>query len=251
MEETCRTLAAALEAVVWSMPAEQLAASEPVVRALIEAAGCDLADVLAEMPDESLALAVQKDFLRKPAFEEWLVNRYERDLLRWFYRRTGSMDRAQDLTQELYLKLLTRSALANYNPECLFRPWLWAVVHNLWVGHLRRRRTQVALPDEDFLPASGAAPAEEAACRETEHRLEAAVRELPAVQQYVLREAMSGSNADRMAQDLGLPKQRVFQLLFRARRAIERALGLGPGGSTRRQETQPETRTPLERTTPI
>jgi RNA polymerase sigma-70 factor, ECF subfamily len=245
MCSTSHVLAAALEEVLWSHAAEPLAAAQSVLRALLSAAGCDLPEVLAEMADETLVLAVQKGFLRQQAFEECLVNRYEPALLVWSFRRTGNLERAQDLVQELYVKLLTQSVLDTYKPSCLFRPWLWRVVHNLWISEVRRQHKTEGLPDEEP-PAYGPLPPEEAAFNELEHRVEAIVRELPGAQQQVLREAMHGSDADAIAQKLGIAKPKVFRLLFKTRRHVERILGLDTGGTTRRMDAPREARHPLE-----
>src|SRR6516165_2141751 len=84
-----QALAAALEDVIWSAPQAQLQAAAPVIMSFLEAAGCKVPALLEEMCDEALAVAVKKGFLSHLAFEELLVNRYERALLCWFYRKTG------------------------------------------------------------------------------------------------------------------------------------------------------------------
>jgi RNA polymerase sigma factor (sigma-70 family) len=244
--DLCQRLACALEEVIWSATAEQLIASEAVLRSYLAAADCNLAAVLAELSDEGLALAVKKNVFRKPAFEEWLVHRYERSLLRWFFRRTGNWDRAQDLTQQLYLKLLTPAVLEKYNPECLFRPWLWAIAHNLWADEMRRSSQLVHVVDLEQRDG-GPDPVEEAASRELAQRIEVALQSLPEVKQRILRGAMAGQTADDLARDLRLPKQRIFQFLFRARRQVERALGLESGGPAGRKEAVGNPRVPLER----
>lgn len=227
-ENALHDLSAALEEIIWSLPEDQLTAAEPALRAFVAAAGAELADLLASMADESLALAVQKHFLRKPAFEEWLVNRYEQPLLRWFHQRCGSWERAQDLTQELYVKLWTTRALEHYDPNRAFYPWLWTVARNLLVGDWRRRPNEVALPEQEQLSLE-APPPEEAAGREMESRIESAVRDLPDAQQRILRGAMNGLSAEEIGRDLGIPRVRVFQLLFKARCAVKAALGLTSG----------------------
>jgi RNA polymerase sigma-70 factor (ECF subfamily) len=239
------TLAAALGEVIWTLPDSQLRAAEPAFRALLAAGGWNVPGVLREMPDETLAVAVQKGFLRTEAFEEWLVNRYEKVLLRWFYSRTGNWENAQDLTQELYLKLLRKDPSPAYDPSHLFSPWLWTVVRNMQISDWRRQQKHVGLCDL-ALPSSAPAPQEEAAARELESRADAVILELPDPQQPVLRAAMNGASADEIALKVGLPKQRVFQLLFKARRFVERALGLDTGGHTGRTEAFTTPRVPLE-----
>jgi RNA polymerase sigma-70 factor (ECF subfamily) len=240
------TLAAALDDIIWSISGAQLAAAEPALLALFASAGMDPTRLLAELADETLALAVQKGFLRQRAFEEWLVNRRESALLHWFYRHTNDLERASDLVQELYVKLLSSGTLSNYNPEQEFGPWLWRVVHNLWVSDLRRRRVPVGLLGDEY-PARDPLPPEEAAARELACQTEAALRLLPRAEQQVLREAMNGASAAQISEQLNIPKRRVFQLLFKARRFVERALTAEDGGRARRKEAEAVPRTPQER----
>jgi RNA polymerase sigma-70 factor, ECF subfamily len=228
MEATfCDKLADALGDVIWSVPCTQLEASDPMFRRLTAAAGLKPGEVLAKLADETLALAMQKNFLRKLAFEELLVTRYEQRLWHWFLSRTGHKELALDLTQDLYLKLLNMNVLGAYNANCAFEPWLWKVVRNLWVDEWRRTRKQVQLAERDWEDRCPSPP-DEVACRELEERFEVAVRALPDLQQRVIREAMNGANAESMARDLRLVKSQVFQLLFKARRQLERVLGLKP-----------------------
>ena len=56
--------------------ATQSGAGEPRRRAAL---------LLRELSDESLALAIQKEFWWVDAFEELFVHRYEEKLIRWFY----------------------------------------------------------------------------------------------------------------------------------------------------------------------
>jgi RNA polymerase sigma-70 factor (ECF subfamily) len=229
MDELAPALATALEEVIWSVPPQDLGPADAAIRCLLTAAGVGPAAALAELSDEALAVAVQRNFLRKLAFEELLVNRYEKPLQRWLLGRTGRRELAQDLTQDLYLKLLTGNTLDNYNPDYPFPPWLWAVVRHLWINEWRRRRKyEQAAPAEEEDPRPQ--PPEEAAGRELEERVELAVRALPEDQQRAFREALGGADAEHIARAVGVSKQRAYQLLFRARRQVERLLrGPAPG----------------------
>jgi RNA polymerase sigma-70 factor (ECF subfamily) len=230
--ELCQVLAVALEELIWGLSPEVLAAAEPAARELVAAAGVPLAEVLAEMSDESLALAVQKRFLRREAFEECLVKRQEARLQRWFTARTGSREHGQDLTQELYVHLLGNRGLGSYDPSRPFSAWLWTVAHHLWVNFIRRRRDQPGLTFDLEDPRRGTDPTlDEVVVRELEGRLEAALAGLPELQQRILRGAMAGQTADGLAEELGLPKSAVYQNLFRARRQAEEIMGLPAAGA--------------------
>lgn len=76
------------------------------------------------------------------AFEE-LLHRYNRMIFNYLYRLLGDSGMAEDLSQEVFLRVYM--ALPNINAERPFKPWLFQVAHNCCIDELRRRRRQ-ALP---------------------------------------------------------------------------------------------------------
>jgi RNA polymerase sigma factor (sigma-70 family) len=231
------------EQLIWDEVADRIAVLAPPLLSRLDAAGLRPAAVLRDLSDESLALAVQKDFLRKEAFEELLVNRYTPYLARWFYRWNTGVDQARDLMQQLFVRFLT-TRLASFQPTRSFRAYLWQAARNLRVDAVRRRKKERCLDGQAEPHANGAGPVHEAEAHELEERFEEAQRRLPAAEREVLRQAMNGKTADETADALGLPKPRVFALLFRARRQIEQELGLAGRArpSDRRRLTSSEVR---------
>jgi RNA polymerase sigma factor (sigma-70 family) len=223
MESSASPLAVALETVIREVPDEHLGPSEPAFRAFLKAQGRAPEDVLRELSDGTLAVAVRKRFFRNEAFEEWLVNRHEEALWRWFYRWTGDAEKAAELTQALYVKLLTDKVRDGYDPDRLFLPWLWKVARHLCTDHYRRAPREGPWPTWEQA-SRDPSPEEEAFARELGERAEAAMAGLSAEQRNVLRGAMGGASADDLARELGLPKSRVYRLLFLARRRVEGAL---------------------------
>jgi RNA polymerase sigma factor (sigma-70 family) len=221
-----QALADSIEDVIWSLPAGDLAASAPAFAALLRSAGVRLEDLLVELADETLALCVQKQFFRRHAFEEWLVNRYEKALLGWLLRRTGDSDRARDLVQDFYVKLLEGPALASYDANYPFRPWFWQVVRRFYCDGLRRHHP--ALPVGD-VSSGGPGPFEEATAGELRERVDEALLRLPPLQQRILQESIQGRDAGSLARELDIPKSHVYRHLFRARRTLESELGLQVG----------------------
>lgn len=82
------------------------------------------------------------------AFDE-LFRRYERRAYGFFVRRTGSPERAQDLYQELFLRI--HRARDRYDPSRPFTPWLFQIANRLLVDDLRRafRSHEVSLGDRE------------------------------------------------------------------------------------------------------
>jgi RNA polymerase sigma factor (sigma-70 family) len=229
--------AESLDTLVWQWPPEQLKRLEPVLPPLLATLDVGLPEVLGEISDESLALSVQKDFLLKPAFEELFVNRYTVYLHRWFFKWRTESHRVLDLTQQIFLKFLEKR-LGSYKPTESFRGYLRQTAYYLWVEKVHRPRRPCGLESIPEPLASGATPESGALGREMEERIESALQRLPEEQQRVLRDTMSDKSADEIAQHMGIPKQRVFMLLFRARRRMEQELGIEgrkPRGSANRR----------------
>ena len=82
------------------------------------------------------------------AFEE-LFRRFEPRAYAFFVRRTGSRERAQDLYQELFLRI--HRARDRYDPSRPFTPWFFQIANRLLVDDHRRafRGREVALDDRE------------------------------------------------------------------------------------------------------
>ncbi len=70
------------------------------------------------------------------AFEE-LVRQYDRAVLRLALHLTGSEQDAQDIYQEAFLKAYRN--VGNFRFECSFYTWMYRIVTNLCLDHLRKR----------------------------------------------------------------------------------------------------------------
>ncbi len=72
------------------------------------------------------------------AFEQ-IVRRWEQPMLNFFYRAIGDLDAAEDLRQDLFVRLYTYRA--SYLGNGTFRSWLYQMAANILRSHLRRVRT--------------------------------------------------------------------------------------------------------------
>ena len=66
-----------------------------------------------------------------------LVRQYDQAVLRLAMHLTGSEQDAQDIQQEAFLKAYRY--LGNFRFECSFYTWIYRIVTNLCLDHLRRR----------------------------------------------------------------------------------------------------------------
>lgn len=104
-------------------------------------------------PRQSSAQAISDETLMgryvagdSAAFNE-LFRRYERRAFAYFVKRTRSRERAQDLYQELFLRL--HRARDVYDSGRPFAPWFFQIAHHLLIDDERRayRRQEVVLDD--------------------------------------------------------------------------------------------------------
>ncbi|NLE29903.1 MAG: sigma-70 family RNA polymerase sigma factor [Phycisphaerae bacterium] len=67
-----------------------------------------------------------------------LVEAYGANLMRYFYRNTGHQAEAEDLLQEVFLRLVR--SLKNYKENERFEVWLYRLARNLLIDYWRKRK---------------------------------------------------------------------------------------------------------------
>src|SRR5579863_5066793 len=96
-----------------------------------------VSQALSRIDDDGLIREAQRG--DRAAFER-LVRQYDQAVLRLALRLTGSEQDAQDIHQEAFLKAYRY--LANFRFECSFYTWIYRIVTNLCLDHLRRRKSR-------------------------------------------------------------------------------------------------------------
>jgi len=92
-------------------------------------------------------LAVAQGLKRQdPGLLDQLIVRYQHRLLRYLLFLTGNREQAEDLFQEVWMRVLTRGG--QFNGKARFETWLFTIARNLVID-LRRKRTMSSL-DELF-----------------------------------------------------------------------------------------------------
>jgi RNA polymerase sigma-70 factor, ECF subfamily len=92
-------------------------------------------------PDVRLMLQVRNDVVG--AFEA-LVERYQNRLVGIFFHMVGSLEEAEDLCQEVFLRIYR--ARKGYRPRAKFSTWLFTIANNLALNHLRRKGRNPSVP---------------------------------------------------------------------------------------------------------
>ena len=92
---------------------------------------------LSRIDDSLLVREAQRG--NRAAFEE-LVRHYDQAVLRLAMHLTGSEHEAQDIYQEAFLKAY--KSVGNFRFECSFYTWIYRIVTNLCLDHLRKKQVR-------------------------------------------------------------------------------------------------------------
>ena len=175
--------------------------------------------------DNDLVIAVRRG--EDSAFEQ-LFARYRTRIWTYSSRILGDADRAEDVTQEVFISVLRR--LRNTERPIAFKPWVYQIAKNACIDELRRiRRTQEVSFDLESDAEDGSellfptAPGPDVAI-ESKQRLEdlqGAFRGVSDLHRrmLVLRE-LEGLSYSEIGTRLGMSRPVVESTLFRARRRL-------------------------------
>jgi RNA polymerase sigma-70 factor (ECF subfamily) len=146
------------------------------------------------------------------AFDE-LFRRYEVRTYAFFLRRTGSPERAQDLYQELFLRI--HRARDRYDAGRPFAPWLFQIAHRLLVDDQRRAHRSYEVPIGDREPpAESSGTEDQVGDREL---LGQTLAVLSREERYVLVSSkLEGVGYPELAAQLGKSVEAVRKLASRA-----------------------------------
>lgn len=178
-------------------------------------------------PDVRLMLEVRDD--NAAAFEE-LMRRYQGRLVTVLEHLVGSRDQAEDLTQEVFLRVYR--ARKTYVPGAKFSTWLFTIANNVASNALRAksRRREVNLAGRESGPmgahplermvqaSSGQIPARQLDKAEIRDVVRLALEALNERQRAaVLLNKFEGMSYADIAETLELTPQAIKSLLSRAR----------------------------------
>lgn len=155
-----------------------------------------------------------------PDWEE-VARQHGRTIYNFAYRLSGDPDDANDLTQEVLLRV--RKGLASYRP-ITFEGWLWRITRNAFLDEVRRRRRRQTSPlPEHFDRISPASPAPDQvlASYGLSEDVQGALMRLP----YDFREAVVlcdvvGLSYQEVAEAIGAPIGTVRSRIHRARKML-------------------------------
>ena len=150
-----------------------------------------------------------------------LVDRYAAGLLSFLRRRTESLEDAEDLVQDTFVRAYEN--IGRYKNCWKFSTWLFTIAGRLASSHHRSSRSTKALGEVE---SEAPDPAEATVRREAKQGLWDSAAELPEGQYEALRLKYAEDMSIRqIAQVLGKSQVGVKVLLYRARVNLGRRLG--------------------------
>ena len=191
--------------------------------------------ILAELEDPALIARAQAG--ERAAFDA-LVHRYDRDVLRLILRVVHNPDEAHDIYQEAFLKIYRN--LHRFRLESSFYTWIYRIVTNVCLDHLRRRRSRPedqapALESEsprahqaDFFDTQAddqANPEQRLLGQEVGERINAAMSRLSPRERMIFEmKHYQGLKLRAIGDALGTTEETVKNSLFRATRKLREQL---------------------------
>lgn len=170
-------------------------------------------------PSSDLLLARRAAAGQADAWDE-LIDLYGGRLYNLALHFAGSREEAEDLTQEIFLRL--HQNLRQYRGDCPLASWALRLSRNLCIDHYRRSRQErrsVRVPEEILAHLPGGDDVQaRAQWREEVEAVHAALREMPEdLAEVVLLRDLQGWSLEEVASSLDLPLGTVKSRLHRAR----------------------------------
>jgi RNA polymerase sigma factor (sigma-70 family) len=202
-------------------------------------------------PDVALMLRFQRG--DESAFGQ-LYERYKKRIVIYCYRFTGDMEIAEELAQEVLIRVYRASA--GYRPEARFSTWVFRIATNVCLKETRKKEYRMPLLSLDAPLGAGEegqpmdppdtrsqGPDCALESREGMRRIHRAVRALPPNQRAALLLCTFGEfSYSRIAQQIGKTVSGVKSLIHRARCQLAAELekdetvnGSGASGSGQRR----------------
>jgi RNA polymerase sigma-70 factor (ECF subfamily) len=158
---------------------------------------------------------------------ELIVKQHWRKVFNLAYKFVGRHDEAEDLTQDIFLKIF--KALHTFDRRANFQTWLISISRNLCIDHYRsvRKERETMARDVDASELSPVSrergPESQLEQVKLEQMIQSALGELPAaLRQAVVLRDLKELSYQEIADELGLPEGTVKSRINRGRLELAR-----------------------------
>ena len=153
-----------------------------------------------------------------------LFREYQADVRRVCQRILGNPQQAEDAVNEVFLR--AHRALGNFELGRPFRPWLTTIAGRYCIDQLRRRASEERVfsrkeLEESALASPARSPLSRLVAAEQQQALSRAIEALPVRYRLPLMlRYFDEMSYDAIAESIGVTKNQVGSLLFRAKRLL-------------------------------
>ncbi len=182
-----------------------------------------------QVPTDAIDALIQQCLAGDEQAWEAIVRQHRRKVFNIAYKFTGKHDEAEDLTQDIFLKIF--KSLHTFDRRANFQTWLVSVSRNLCIDHYRSVRKERETIDRD-VDAGELAPAAstpsayaELEKKDRVHLLRLAMKQLPeTLHDAVMYRDIQELSYQEIADKLGLPEGTVKSRINRGRTELARQI---------------------------
>ena len=163
---------------------------------------------------------------RDPDLLDALIEQYQHRLLRYLLHLTGNRAVAEDLFQEVWVRVLEKGHL--YDGRNRFVTWLMSIGHNVAIDHLRKRSPasldEMQDPEDGAPfepPATGPSPFEQAAERQQQEMFDEAIQQVsPIFREVLVLRFQEQMKLEEIAKLVHIPVSTVKTRIYRGVMAL-------------------------------
>ncbi|HZB87142.1 MAG TPA: sigma-70 family RNA polymerase sigma factor [Terracidiphilus sp.] len=213
------------------------------IRALFSPGSAALAEEQVRQENLAIAEGLKR---QEPGLLDELIVRYQHRLLRYLLFLCGNREMAEDLFQEVWMRVLTRGG--QFNGKARFETWLFTIARNLVIDQ-RRKRTLASLDElietgsDDDRPMMfevadhQPSPLEQFASMEDRAAVASALLQLDTLYREVLMLRFHEElTLEEIAKVTRAPLSTVKSRLYRGLAAIKPRLGMARGHAHREEQ---------------
>lgn len=151
-----------------------------------------------------------------------IMRRYQNKLLFYAEKLVGSHDKAADVVQESFIKAYVN--IQSFNPKYPFANWIYRIVHNEAINHIKKYRREISLEDNDWISQNLRASTnleQELVDKEVSRNLRSNLKKLPLKYRAPLMLFyIEGMSYKEIAQILAIPQATVGTNISRGKKIL-------------------------------
>lgn len=174
-----------------------------------------------ESKSDSELLALSRT---SPAVFGILVSRYQKEFIRKAYRVVRDMDEAQDIVQDVFIRIYKYAHKFKHQEGASFKSWAYTILTNTcytYCNKKKRRQDFISRADDDMLEMFTAGMGEFESKLDL-NQIMVAIGKIPAMLGRMLTLSLAGKTQEEIAVLEGVPVGTVRTRLHRAKKEVRK-----------------------------